>query len=69
MTEHSTAIKVDVFPDEFIPILKALKFAVRTDAFTEHSLSDESERQLLEGFIEAFSDITLNFAAGSNYLA
>jgi hypothetical protein len=69
MTEHSTAIKVDVFPDEFIPILKALKFALRTDAFIEHSLNHESERQLLEDFVDSFCDLTLNNAGGLNYLS
>lgn len=60
MSIHDTAIKVDVYPDEFKPIMKAIKYAlINGDA---ESLFDLDERDALEMFLDAFSDIALNEA-------
>ena len=56
---YSTAIKVDVYPDEFKPIMKAIKYALlegKTDLF------NEVEIQTLESFLDDFCSIALNEA-------
>ena len=62
MTEHSTAIKVDVFSDEFMPILTALNFAMRSPDFVERISKKEGQRELLEQFIDVFADLALEHA-------
>lgn len=57
MTEVSTAIKVDVYPDEFRLILKALNRAIRdTDTYTLE------EREMLYAFTDYFADLSLENA-------
>ena len=57
MTEVSTAIKVDVYPDEFKLILKALNKAIRdTDTYTLE------EREMLYCFTDYFQDLSLENA-------
>ena len=57
MTEVSTAIKVDVYPDEFKLILKALNRAIRdTDTYTLE------EREMLYSFADYFQDLSLENA-------
>ena len=54
MTEFSTAIKVDVYPDEFKLILKALNRALKdVDSFTS------IERESLYAFTDYFQDLSL----------
>ena len=60
MTIHDTAIKVDVYPDEFKPIMKAIKYTLMSkDA---EAILNLDERDALEMFLDAFSDIALNEA-------
>jgi hypothetical protein len=60
MTVHSTAIKVDIFPDEFKPIMKALKYALCCDS--KDALFTREEADMLESFLDNFVDIALNEA-------
>ena len=54
MTEVSTAIKVDVYPDEFKLVFKALNRALKdTDSFTS------TERESLYAFTDYFQDLSL----------
>ena len=56
---HVESIKVDVYPDEFKPIMKAIKYALlegKTDLF------NEVEMITLESFLNDFCDIALNEA-------
>jgi len=58
MAEFSTAIKVDVYPDEFKLVLKALNRALKdTDTFTT------VERESLYAFTDYFQDLALEHAA------
>jgi hypothetical protein len=60
---HSTAIKVDVYPDEFRPIMKALRFALSSNEFTEYVLdNDKTQVELLEFFLDDFTTVALNEA-------
>jgi len=57
MTEFSTAIKVDVYPDEFKLVLKALNRALKdADTFTT------TERESLYAFTDYFQDLALENA-------
>jgi hypothetical protein len=52
---HDTAVKVDVYPDEFRLILKALNRALKdADAFTK------DDRDKLYWFVDYFSDLSLD---------
>ena len=52
---HDTAVKVDVYPDEFKLILKALNLALKdADAFTK------DDRDKLYWFVDYFSDLYLD---------
>ena len=42
MTEHTTAVKVDVFPDEFKPLLKLINRAISNDDVMKHLTDDEA---------------------------
>jgi hypothetical protein len=60
---HSTAIKVDVYPDEFLTIMKALRFALSSNEFTEYVLdNDKTQVELLEFFLDDFTTVALNEA-------
>lgn len=62
MLVHSTASKIDVFPDEFIPIMKAIKFATLSNDFTDHVV-DQKALDTLNSFLDYLSDTALNEAA------
>ena len=65
MTEtiHDTAVKVDVYPDEFLPIMKALKYALMSPDYVKYVL-DGSEKEVatLESFLDDFCSLALNEA-------
>ena len=58
MTEHNTAVRVDVYPEEFKPIMKALKYALCCDS--KDALFTREEADMLESFLDNFVDIALN---------
>ena len=58
MTVHSTAVKVDIFPNEFKPIMKAVKYALCCDS--KDALFTRAEADMLETFLDNFVDIALN---------
>jgi hypothetical protein len=60
MTEHNTAVRVDVYRDEFKPIMKALKYALCCDS--KDALFTREEADMLESFLDNFVDIALNEA-------
>lgn len=58
MTVHSTAVRVDIFPDEFKPIMKAVKYALLCDDSRKVLTGDEWS--LLNSWLDDFSSIALN---------
>jgi len=63
MSVHSVGVKVEIFPDEFVPIMKAIKFAMCSDDFKQFVITDQDQRDALECFLDAFSDVALNHVA------
>ena len=62
-TIHDTAVKVDVYPDEFLPIMKALKYALMSPDYVKYVLDDDVvERVTLEAFLNDFCSLALNEA-------
>ena len=57
---HSTAVKVDVYPDEFKPIMKALKYTLLCEA--RDAVLTHEEWETVNSFLDSFSDIALNEA-------
>jgi len=57
---HDVAIKVDVYPDEFKPIMKSIKYALMCDDSRKVSTSDEWSA--LNEWLDYFSDVALNAA-------
>lgn len=57
---HDVAIKVDVYPDEFKPIMKAVKYALMCD--DSRKVLSEEEWSTLSAWLDDFSDIALNEA-------
>lgn len=57
---HDTAIKVDIYPDEFKPIMKAVKYALMCD--DSRKVLSEEEWATLNAWLDDFSDIALNEA-------
>jgi hypothetical protein len=57
---HETAIKIDVYPDEFKPIMKAIKYTLMCG--DSRSILTEVERPILNVWLEDFTDIALNEA-------
>jgi len=55
---HDTAIKVDVYPDEFKPIMKAVKYALLCD--DSRKVLTEDEWSLVNNWLDDFSDVALN---------
>ena len=55
---HDTAVKVDVYPDEFKPIMKAVKYALICE--DSRKVLDEVEWAALNAWLDDFSDIALN---------
>ena len=58
MTAHNTAIKVDVYPDEFKPIMKALKYSLLCDDSRKVLTGDEWSS--LNEWLDYFSGVALN---------
>lgn len=58
MTVHNTAIKVDVYADEFKPIMKALKYSLLCDDSRKVLTGDEWSA--LNEWLDYFSDVALN---------
>lgn len=58
MTVHDTAIKVDVYPDEFMPLLKVINCAIMMpDRF---ALTAE-EHETIVGFQDSFADLAFEY--------
>lgn len=57
---HDVAVKVDVYPDEFKPIMKAVKYALMCD--DSRKVLSEEEWSTLNAWLDDFSDIALNEA-------
>jgi hypothetical protein len=57
---HDSAIKVDVYPDEFKPIMKAVKYALLCD--DSRKVLTEDEWSLVNNWLDDFSDVALNEA-------
>ena len=55
---HDTAVKVDVYSDEFKPIMKAVKYALVCD--DSRKVLNEDEWASLDGWLDYFSDVALN---------
>ena len=60
MPIHDTAIKVDVYPEEFKPIMKALKYSLVCD--DSRKVLSEDEWSILNEWLDYFSDVALNEA-------
>ena len=60
MTDVTTAVRVDIYPDEFKPIMKALKYALLCD--DSRKVLNEVEWATVNAFLDEFSDIALNEA-------
>jgi hypothetical protein len=54
MTEHSTAVQVDVFPDEFMPILKIINCAI---SMPEDFALTKKELTAIIAFQDSFTDL------------
>lgn len=60
MTHYYETVKVDVYPDEFKPIMKAIKYAlINGDA---DALFNEKEKSALDAFLDEFCSLALNEA-------
>ena len=57
---HDAAVKVDVYPDEFKPIMKAIKYALICDDSRKVLTGDEWAT--LNEWLDYFSDVALNEA-------
>lgn len=57
---HDTAIKVDIYPDEFKPIMKAVKYALLSEA--KDAILSHEEWSTLNAWLDDFTDIALNEA-------
>lgn len=58
MTDRDTAVKVDVYPDEFKPLMKALKYSLICD--DSRKVLNEVEWATVNAFLDEFSDVALN---------
>jgi len=56
-TIHSVAVNVEVYPDEFKPIMKALKYALTCD--DSRKFLNEDEWSQINDFLNDFSDTAL----------
>lgn len=57
---HDTAIMIEVYPDEFKPIMKAIKYALICD--DSRKVLDEVEWTTVNAWLDYFSDVALNEA-------
>jgi hypothetical protein len=60
MIEHTTAIKVPTFPEEFKPLLKVLNRACCNDEIMQHVTDKEAD--LISGWLDEFKSLALEFA-------
>ena len=60
MTIHDTAVKVDVYPDEFKPLMKAIKYSLICE--DSRKVLNEEEWATVNAFLDDFSDVALNEA-------
>jgi hypothetical protein len=60
MTEHTTAVKVDVFPDEFKPLLKLINRAISNDDVMKHLTDDEAAT--ISMWLDDFQSLALEFS-------
>ena len=60
MTVHSTAVKVDVFPDEFKPLLKFINRAMCSSEIRDALTNDEMHK--VEHWFNDFQDLALENA-------
>jgi len=57
---HDVSVKVDVYPDEFKPIMKAVKYALLCD--DSRKVLSEDEWATLNAWLDDFTDVALNEA-------
>jgi hypothetical protein len=57
-SEHTTSVRVDVYPDEFKPIMKALKYSLLCDDSRKVLTGDEWSA--LNEWLDYFSDLARN---------
>jgi hypothetical protein len=57
---HSTAVKVDVYPEEFRPIMQCIRFSLFSDEFKTLVLGKPEYVDMLESFLDDFTTIALN---------
>ena len=60
MTEHTPAVKVDVFPDEFKPLLKLINRAISNDDVMKHLTDDEAAT--ISMWLDDFQSLALEFS-------
>ena len=60
MTEHTTAIKVPTFAEEFKPLIKVINRACCNDDSMQHVTDDEAE--LISGWLDEFKSLALEFS-------
>ena len=60
MTVHTTAVKVDVFPDEFKPLLKLINRAMCSSEIRDALTNDEMHK--VEHWFNDFQDLALENA-------
>ena len=58
MTVHDTAIKVDVYSDEFMPLLKVINCAI---AMPEKFALTEKEHDTIVAFQDSFADLAFEY--------
>ena len=59
MIEHTTAIKVPTFPEEFKPIIKILNRALDDNRMMEFLTPEEYN--LVDGWLDQFASLALEF--------
>ena len=59
MTTHDLAVNVNVYPEEFKPIMKAVKYALLEG---KDALFNDKEVEILEAFLDDFCSLALNEA-------
>ena len=58
MTVHDTAVKVDVYPDEFMSLLKVINCAI---AMPEKFALTEDEHDKIVSFQDSFADLAFEY--------
>ena len=54
---HDTAVKVDVYPDEFIPLLKLINRAIMNNDVMQHITDDEAS--IISMWLDDFQSLAL----------